>query len=321
MEMRSVELGDTGMRCSVLGFGCAPLMGRVGRRASLAALSAAYDAGISFFDTARSYGYGEAEALLGEFLQGRRHHVILSTKFGIVPSRSGGLKRIVKPMARTLLQVYPPARSMMQGVLTAQTTGGQFNVATMQQSVEASLRALRTDYVDLLFLHEPAADVLTHEDLMRALEALVRQGKVRSFGVSAELEVAQAALRMGVKAVQVRCDGFEKRRLGRVDASAIVVGNHPFGGVSGAIRCRKFLQAMATDDRTPQVLREKLQGFDDAVLADVVLNVAASAGGIQVVVPSMTHVGHVSSNVAAMQRSRFDMEEIRWLRQTFVNAQ
>jgi aryl-alcohol dehydrogenase-like predicted oxidoreductase len=319
--MRSVELGNTGMRCSVLGFGCAPLMGRVGRRASLAALAAAFAAGVSFFDTARSYGYGEAEALLGEFLQGRRDQVILSTKFGIVPSRSTVLKRTVKPIARALLQVCPPARNVMQGQLQAQATGGGFSVAAMQQSVEASLRALRTDYVDLLLLHEPAPDILVQEDLMKALEALVRQGKVRSFGVSADLEVAQAALGMGLKAVQVRCDVFERRTLGRVDAGSIMVGNHPFGGVRGAIRCRKILQAVAADHRTPQMLREKLKGVDDAVLADVVLNVAASADAIQVVVPSMTQVAHVSSNVAAMEKSRFDVEEIRWLRQALVDAQ
>ena len=72
--MRYVDLpipsGGMAAQVSVLGFGCAALMGRVGRRDSLAALAAAQDAGINFFDTARSYGYGESEALLGQFLTG-----------------------------------------------------------------------------------------------------------------------------------------------------------------------------------------------------------------------------------------------------------
>ncbi|MFX6040902.1 aldo/keto reductase, partial [Acinetobacter baumannii] len=58
-----------------LGFGCAPMLGRVGRKDSLRALAIAYDNGIRHFDVARSYGFGEAEALLGEFLAGKRQHV------------------------------------------------------------------------------------------------------------------------------------------------------------------------------------------------------------------------------------------------------
>ena len=69
---------------SVLGFGCAALMGRASRGESLKALGTALDAGITFFDTARSYGYGASEGLLGQFLQGRRDKVILCTKFGIL---------------------------------------------------------------------------------------------------------------------------------------------------------------------------------------------------------------------------------------------
>lgn len=59
-------------RVSVLGLGCAAMLGRAGRRDSLAALGAAYDAGITFYDTARSYGYGACEGLLGEFFAGKK---------------------------------------------------------------------------------------------------------------------------------------------------------------------------------------------------------------------------------------------------------
>ncbi len=78
------------------GVGCSAVLGRVGRKESLAALGAAYDAGITFYDTARSYGYGESEALLGEFLRGRRDSVVVSTKFGILPAQTSFLKETVK---------------------------------------------------------------------------------------------------------------------------------------------------------------------------------------------------------------------------------
>src|ERR1700722_13227658 len=101
MSMQSIARGNFVIRAPALGFGCSAVMGRAGRKASLAALAAAYDAGVIFYDTARSYGYGESEALLGEFLRGRRDSVLLSTKFGILPTPIGPLKRALKPLARS----------------------------------------------------------------------------------------------------------------------------------------------------------------------------------------------------------------------------
>src|ERR1700761_2762894 len=110
--MRYVDLPVTlpGSRVSVLGFGCAPLMGRAGRRDSLKALFAALDAGITFFDTARSYGYGRSEALLGEVLKGRRDSVVVCTKFGILPANRRTWKQAMKPAARTAIQLFPRLR-------------------------------------------------------------------------------------------------------------------------------------------------------------------------------------------------------------------
>src|ERR1700728_4088385 len=125
MSMQSIALGDSGMRAPVLGFGCSAVLGRAGRKDSLAALAAAYDAGVTFYDTARSYGYGESEALLGEFLRGRRDQVLLSTKFGIRPAAASPLKRVLKPVARMLLQVVPGARKTMQGQLASMSSTGQ----------------------------------------------------------------------------------------------------------------------------------------------------------------------------------------------------
>jgi aryl-alcohol dehydrogenase-like predicted oxidoreductase len=89
-----------GMRESVLGFGCGSVMGRVGKAASLRAMNAAWDAGITFFDTARAYGFGEAEGVLGEFLKGKRERAVIATKYGIVPQRLSAVKKIAVPLVR-----------------------------------------------------------------------------------------------------------------------------------------------------------------------------------------------------------------------------
>ena len=315
--MRNVTLGDEGMSASVLGFGCSAVLGRVGRKASLAALAAAYDAGITFFDTARSYGYGESEALLGEFLCGRRDSVVISTKFGILPARTNLLKEALKPAVRRLLQLAPSARKAMQNQIAAQFSTGNFSVAALQESLETSLRALRTDYVDLLFLHEPSVSVLQQDDLFAALERLVDEGKVRRFGIASHPAVVEVALAAGLRTIQFPCNLFDFGLAGKLVAGGsdvVAIANHPFGGGNRIAASKALLTACAQDPNAPASLREKLRTVDDGVLADAVLNIITRDTGVQVVVPSMLRLDHLRANVAAIERSRFSSEELVWLR-------
>ncbi len=305
------------MSSSVLGFGCSGVMGRVGRKASLAALAAAHDAGITLYDTARSYGYGESEVLLGEFLRGRRESAVISTKFGILPASTSRLKRALMPVVRGLLKLTPSARRMMQKQIAAQFSAGNFSVATLRESLEASLRALRTDYVDLLFLHEAPGSVMQQEDLFAALERVVAEGKVRRFGIASQPMVVEAAVAAGMRTIQFPCNVFELGMAGRMAnrSDVVAIANHPFGGGGRIAESKALLRALSQDRSAPGALRERLRVVDDEVLADVVLNIITRDTGIQVVVPSMLRVDHVHANVAAIERSRFSAEELRWLRE------
>jgi aryl-alcohol dehydrogenase-like predicted oxidoreductase len=320
MSMQSIAPDDSGMRASALGFGCSAIMGRVGRRASLSALTAAYDSGITFFDTARSYGYGESEALLGEFLRGRRDSVLLSTKFGIMPAATSPLKRALKPLARTLLRLAPSARQAMQRQLTAMSSPGHFSVAALHTSLHASLGALRTDYVDFLFLHEATASVLQQQDLLSALENLVTAGKIRRFGIASQPDVIEAALAAhlpALQSVQFPCNLFNlgvADRLAPAGSDIIAIANHPFGGAAGIAAGKALLTSLASAPETSTALREKLRPADDAALADIVLNTITHDAGVQIVVPSMLRLDHLRANLAAMERSRFSSEELYWLR-------
>jgi D-threo-aldose 1-dehydrogenase len=322
--MRSVELGAGGMRASALGFGCSAVLGRVGRKESLAALGAAYDAGITFYDTARSYGYGESEALLGEFLRGRRDSVVVSTKFGILPAQTSFLKETVKPLARKVLRLIPSARKAVQKQIGAQFSANQFTVAVLRESVETSLRKLGTDYIDLLFMHSAPVSVLQQEDLLAAMQQMVGEGKVRRAGISSEPEVIEAALKADIaelRSFQFPCNLFDLGIAGKLrgaDVDVVAVANHPFGGVQRVAESKALLAALAKDEGTSRELREKLLVVDDAVLADVVLNAITDGTGIQVVIPSMMQVGHLRTNVAAMERSRFSSEELGWLRRAMT---
>lgn len=96
---------------SVLGFGCAGLAGRVGRRQSNRAIAVALAAGITHFDVARTYGYGEAETILGDNLRGLRDKVVIATKFGIEPPRVARAAKIVKPLAQIAVSFCTPPSS------------------------------------------------------------------------------------------------------------------------------------------------------------------------------------------------------------------
>jgi len=152
------------LEVSVVGVGCNNFGGRIDEAHTREVIEAAIDAGVSFFDTADMYADGRSEELIGRFFVGGGHRsdVIIATKFGnLVPGQGQGARpKYVK------------------------------------RAFEASLKRLRTDYIDLYQQHVPDADVPIAETL-GALDELVKAGKVREIGCSnfsaEQLRDAQAA--------------------------------------------------------------------------------------------------------------------------------
>lgn len=190
--MRQVELVP-GVHSSILGFGCAPILGAVDGATARKAIGCALDSGITHFDLARSYGYGEAESFVGKILQTRRNHVTLASKFGIRANWKAKLLRPAKPLIR-LLRSGRKQKALEFPVSTPARTGlalvdrfhdrPPLRGRDMRKSVEASLRALRTDYLDLLFLHEPKEAIGDILDLAETASALKREGKIRGWGLA-----------------------------------------------------------------------------------------------------------------------------------------
>lgn len=149
MEQRN--LGRSGLRVSLVGLGCNNFGARVDQAGTRAVVHKALDAGITLFDTADVYGERRSEGFLAEALGDRRKDIVLATKFGMPMDPEGRLK------------------------------GGSRRY--IMTAVEASLTRLKTDWIDLYQYHRP--DPLTPlEETLRALEDLVRQGKVRYLGCS-----------------------------------------------------------------------------------------------------------------------------------------
>ena len=165
--MRYGRLGDSGLAVSVVGLGCNNFGRRIDRDASHAVVDTAIAAGVTLFDTADSYGTpaGTSEQFLGEALKGRRDDVIVATKFGHDLRGANGPDWGARGSRRYVLR-----------------------------AVEASLRRLNTDWIDLYQLHYPDEETPVEETLA-TLTDLVREGKVRYIGCSnvAGWQVADAA--------------------------------------------------------------------------------------------------------------------------------
>ena len=324
--MRYVELGSSGIRSSVLGFGCAGVMGRAGRKDSLRALGATFDAGVNFFDTARSYGYGESEALLGEFLVGRRDRTVISTKFGILAVRQQVWKQVLKPLARRVFSLFPSTQKVAKAQIASQFRSHQFSVEILRKSLDESLKKLRTDYVDLLFMHSPTADVMAQDDLFCEMENLVRTGKVRVAGISADPVLVQDETvrdRPVLRALQFPCNLLNQEQTRTIAENAdgrVLVANLPFGGSEGRLGSSEKLRELPSVPGIDETLRQKLTDQHPHLLAEVALNVVTRNTGIHVVIPSMLRVEHIQANVQAITQSCLSDGEIAWIRAALAKS-
>jgi aryl-alcohol dehydrogenase-like predicted oxidoreductase len=196
--------GSTDLRVSNLGFGCARIGGifQAGGGGFLDLLSAAHDAGITFFDTADMYSQGESETLLGKAFRGRRDRVVIASKAGyVLPGRRRLIARI-KPLLRPLLRRLPIRREHLPAAVRG-TVVQDFSPAYLERAVEGSLRRLRTDYLDVLQLHSPPAEVIARGAWLPALERLKRAGKVRYYGIACDsVEAGVAALAHPISSLQ-----------------------------------------------------------------------------------------------------------------------
>lgn len=176
-------LGRTGMKVSEVSFGAWAIgssWGKVDDRESLAALHKAVDLGVNFIDTADVYGMGRSEKLIGRLLRERRETIYVATKAG----------RRLDPH-----------------------TAERYTPVAIRKFVEDSLKHLRVDSIDLLQLHCPPPQVYYEPDLFDALDAMVKAGKLKNYGVSVEkVEEALKAIEYpGVRTVQIIYNIFRQR--------------------------------------------------------------------------------------------------------------
>ena len=185
--MHRIAIANLEDTASAVGMGCASLGSRVGRREGLRALDRAFSAGITWFDVAPSYGDAEAETILGEFARGRRDKLQICTKVGIQPARTPLVLRAAKPILRSAVDAAPMLRKYVAKARPAPTKVA-ITADMISNSIEGSLRRLRTDHVDVLALHGAEAEEVARDDILQAVERVVRLGKAKSVSIASSLE-------------------------------------------------------------------------------------------------------------------------------------
>jgi aryl-alcohol dehydrogenase-like predicted oxidoreductase len=188
--VRYRQFGKTGWRVSEIGFGGARIGGLLaqdgGRATSLKTLEAACDAGINFFDTADMYSQGESEILVGKAFRNKRDRVFIATKGGYSLPRQKRLIQFIKPFAKPIVRALGLRRSAVPASLSG-TVSQDFSPGYLREAVEASLRRLQSDHIDLYQLHSPPREELTGSRLQDALGLLGRlktEGKIREYGIA-----------------------------------------------------------------------------------------------------------------------------------------
>jgi aryl-alcohol dehydrogenase-like predicted oxidoreductase len=192
----AVAVDDFDLRISRIGFGCAGLMRQPSARRRRDLIAAAIDAGITHFDVARMYGLGAAEGELGRAIQGRREQLTIATKFGI--DASGALRRLgrLQAPARAVLRRSHGLRSVARGRQDRFVVPRRYDVEEARRSLETSLRALRVDHLDILFLHDPRpGDEIAGAELVAFLGQLRREGTIRAWGTHLDAASGLSVLR------------------------------------------------------------------------------------------------------------------------------
>ena len=290
--MKLRNLGKSGLRVSLIGLGCNNFGGRMDLDASRTVIHAALDAGITLFDTADVYGNrGASESVMGQILGDRRKDIVLASKFGMAMDdgeKKGASRRYI------------------------------------MAAVEASLKRLKTDWLDLyqVHRHDPLTPI---EETLRALDDLVHQGKVRyigcsNFSAAQVIEAQLTARHLGLDAFASAQDEYsllnrsldgehllvlERYGLGLLPyfplASGLLTGKHRRGAAAAGTRLTTPMFSSFMSDANFDIV-EKLEAFVTArghTMLELAFSWLAARPTVASIIAGATKPAQIEANVKA----------------------
>ncbi len=175
------------MNYPVLGFGCTKLTHNKSEQLALSNLETAFDSGISYFDTARMYGFGQSESILGKFIKNKRDQVLICSKVGLLPRELPSFLNLrMVNIIRNGLNNLSTVKNMFVKATNGLTTEMVFSPEEAEKSINQTLKELKTDYLDYLLLHEYNYQTANKEEVIDFLERMRAKGKVRFLGIGSQ---------------------------------------------------------------------------------------------------------------------------------------
>lgn len=271
--------------CARIGSALTPLS----RRECVALLDAAFTLGVRHFDTASIYGQGDSERYIGEALRAHRAEVCLASKAGQRLTAKQALVAQFKTPIRWLAARRGTVRQRVADQ-RAQGVPRCFDPNYLERSLVNSLKRLRTDHLDIFYLHSPEAAVLDDDPLMRRIEQWRAKGLFRAFGVSCDEDALawKAATHRSVDIVQ-----FAFNSTARAPELLDTLARHDKRAV-----LRGFLSAAPQVGTAPDALREALRP-------------ALGLPAVEALIVGTTRLNHLRANAQAYRQAVAD-ESARW---------
>lgn len=291
---------------------------------SLHVLSRAIDAGVNFFDTADNYSLGNSERLIGRVLRGRRDRIVIATK--------GGAR--FRPFDRVMhasLPVLRPMRRIFRG--TARTLNVirdkrryyDYSAEHLTRAVEASLRRLGTDYIDIYQLYNPITPDIAGFEFCEVLERLKAQGKIRFYGVSVN-STDEALLCLAdsrISSIQIALSLLDQAPVKRLllaskEKSVAIIARSPLAqglltdatGETMADRSAHFsLGEIAVRRRCAERLRHLVTA--NRTFAQAALQYVLQLPGVSVVIPSAANRSELEENLGALEAPPLSPVDLR----------
>jgi aryl-alcohol dehydrogenase-like predicted oxidoreductase len=294
------KFGKTSLTVSEIGFGGWAIggiamaagtpfgWGRTNDDESLASIRRARELGVTFFDTADSYGFGRSESLLGMVLSRTRQDVVIATKVGVARDTEGRLRK-------------------------------DFSREHILHAVDGSLKRLRTDYIDVYQLHNPTLDELRRDDIHEAMDRLQEAGKIRYWGISVTTpeEGIEVVQRGWGYALQVLYNALNQAPAAELlplakEKGYGIIARVPLASGLLTGKFRPDTTFPGDDVRqnflTPKRLEEAIARVDEVksiiggtarALAEGALRFVLANDAVSTVIPGMRNIRQVEMNVAA----------------------
>jgi aryl-alcohol dehydrogenase-like predicted oxidoreductase len=257
------------------------------------------DQGINIFDTADIYGQGESERIIGDVLASRKQQVTVVTKSGYRFGTAGSLGTKVKPLLRSVVRMFPGSKKILSKARASQMSQ-DFSEPYLSKAIEASLRRLRRDALDVFLLHSPPRPVIESDEAFELLERFKASGKIRYYGVSClTVEDALACLkRPGISVLQLRMNLAERQPINLVlpraqEADVAVIARE-------VLSSGNLLRGKGVDAEVAGILQTHSGGS----IAQAALEFILAQEGVSVALVGTTNLLHLRESIGAVELLR-----------------